>query len=459
MSDKDILLIVEDDYDTMLSLVRALKNELGCIVEGAGNVEKALEFTTLHRPKVVVMDLSLDPIKGVESGFELLKEISKRDPSCRIIVLTGHNTTVHGIRAIGLGASSFLEKPADIGHVSALIKDGFSQSRLRREFDSLRRNSIDQISTFVVGHSDAMQNVVESITYAAQTNQPILIEGETGTGKGLCALAIHKFGTRKGNKFIRYQPNFSTFDLVNSDLFGHTKGSFTGATQKRTGLLEEVNGGTLFLDDIDELPLETQVGLLGVLQEKRFRPVGSNIEIESNFRIITATNQDVEELVNQKKLRKDFFHRIGHYRIYLPPLEERKEDIGDLSEHFLNKLTVNENLSVSFLSEEALKKLKNHSWPGNVRELEATIEGAAFRAHFNNRSFILPDDIKIQSLNNNGNKNVPNGFSECVEGFKLKIIRDALSKHRGNQVKAAQELKVDRSTLRRILARAEAQNI
>ena len=453
MKEKAQVILVDDESDAVLSLNRALKTagfEGG--VHGVSDAAAALNMLEELQPQVMVIDLSLEPERGVESGFSLLSDIISKDPSCRVIVLTGHGSVEYGVRALELGAASFLEKPADIPHLLALVKDGIKQSELRRLYISLQSESASDLPKLIVGESDAVKKLRDSISYLATTLQPVLITGETGTGKGLCARAIHELSERGSNNFVRYQPHFGSADMIQSDLFGHIKGAFTGATEDRCGLIDEANAGTLFLDEVDELPVETQISLLGVLQDKRYRSVGDSKEKNADFRLICATNQDIERCVSEKKLREDFFHRVAHQKVNIPPLRDRTSDIELLSEHILLGLRSREQVSVYEFQKEALSKLCTHNWPGNVRELEAVIEGAAYRAQYQERPVITIEDISLGTLDSSQHNL---GFHDHVQKFKGKLILEALERNEGNQVRAAKELGIDRSTLRRVLEKSK----
>lgn len=446
------VLFVDDDSDVLLSLIRALKAQgLAAQVDAFGTAIRAEEYLSRNKPEVAVIDLSLTQREGVESGFSLLRRILELDAICRVIVLTGHGSVEHGVRALNAGAANFLEKPADINHLLALIQDGIRQATLRRSYEKLRSNrELSHLDSFV-GMSRQTQEIRNAISFAASTNQSVLITGETGTGKGLCAAILHRLSVRSHGRLVRYQPNFSTADLVNSDLFGHRRGAFTGADQDRKGLLIEANGGTLFLDEIDELPLETQVALLGVLQERSFRPIGSNQEEQADFRLICASNQDMQKCLAEKRVRSDFYHRIAHLSIQLSPLRDRREDIPPLAQFFLEKLVEREQLNVTEIGQDALVILQNYDWPGNVRELQAAVESATYRAQFASRPDVSDADL---CLGLNTKSLVEADFESQVLTFKLKLIKEALARNGGNQVHAARDLKLDRSTLRRILSRA-----
>lgn len=455
MNNKAEVLLIDDDEDALLSLNRILKPLLPNTALNATTKEEiALKLLDETSPAVVVMDLCIDEKRGPDSGFDLLKNISKVSPTSRIIVLTGYGSIESGVKCLELGAANFLEKPPDPNHLAALIKDGISQNNLKKAYFNLKESSADFVSQMIVGDSPAARKIKDEIRYAAQTGQPVLITGETGTGKGLCALAIHKLSRRTNKKFVRYQPTFGTGEIAGSELFGHWKGAFTGADNARTGLIEEAHGGTLFLDEVDELSPELQVTLLGVFQDKKVRRLGGNSEFEADFRLITATNQNIEDKVQEKKVRADFYHRIGHLQIHLPPLRERMEDIKIISEAKIKSLSEREDVRVLGLTDEAADKLNTHSWPGNIRELEATIEGAAYRAQYRGANLIDAHDIALKgSMTSNTLSSSSKNFQEQVEDFKIKLLESALKKHEGNQVKAAKELGMERSTLRRILER------
>ena len=454
MSDANVL-IVDDDGGAVLSLVNALRaGGLAATLQGVTTAPAALEAAARLRPEVAVLDLCLDPLSGVESGFALLRALLDADPTCRIIMLTGHGSMEYGVRALESGAASFLEKPAEIPHLRALIKDGIMQARLKREYQAvMERRDRDDLSDLILGTSRPIMEVIAAVRYASQTNQPVLIIGETGTGKGLCAAAIHRVGPRRAAHFVRLQPHFGNPDLVQSDLFGHLAGAFTGAGKERRGLLSEAAGGTVFFDEVDELPPETQVALLGVLQDKKFRPLGGNREQEIDFRLIAATNRDVQECLESGKLRRDFYHRIAHYTIKIPALRERKEDLRLLAEAVVRRLRDREQLHVFDVEEDAMDVLRGYDWPGNVREFEAVIEGAVYHAHYEGRSAVRAEDIAIRSERRAAA--AAQDFHEMVRRYKIQIVQDALAAHAGNQVQAAKALGIDRATLRRTLEQGE----
>jgi len=449
--DSNKVLFVDDEPALIRSLSRGLVSKgADFIILEAHSTDQALEITKLEKPSVCVIDLSIDEKLGPDSGLKLLKDLLLLDSSMRVLVLTGHDSEDFGIKALYSGASSFISKPTSAEHLLPLIEDALSHSKLRRAQNKTQFNSKALLGFST--SSKEMEKVLELASFAASNKQPVLICGETGTGKGVLARAIHQASA--GKAFVRFQPSHGSQDLVSSELFGHVKGSFTGATTDRTGLIEQANKGTLFIDEIDFLPVETQVSLLEVLQEKVFRKVGSSSETNSDFKLIAATNANLETALAEGILRKDFYHRLAHIKIELPPLRNRPEDISSLANNFVETIANAEKLPVHSLSEDALAKLSSYKWPGNVRELRAVIENACFRAAYEKRNLIISEDILLESLGKS--TSVASGsFRELVKSYEVELINNALKEHQDNQSKAADSLSMDRSTLRRILSRAE----
>ena len=447
------VLLVDDDGELLQSLVRAVSGRVAPLrLRGATTARGAEEEFSRHRPRVVVLDLCIDEKRGVESGFELLSTCRTIDPSSRIIVLTGHGSLSHGVRALTLGAASFIEKPVEPEHLSAVIRDSASQADLRREYE---RGSHDVVSTStlqLVGQSRAVTSLRERISFVGTTPQPVLILGETGTGKGLCARLIHESSRRRANKFVHYQPNYGGGDLAQSELFGHVKGAFTGATDTRVGLALEADQGTLFLDELDEMPGEVQVRLLDLVQEQRIRAVGADAFKKVNCRCLAATNRPLDEALASNRIRRDLYHRLAYNVIHIPPLRERVEDIPLLCEAFLGIMRSRELVQVFDFKPAALDCLMQDRWPGNVRQLQAVIENAAYHAHYNRRSVI--DLVDFGGLQGARETIVDPSFQSQVERFKLGLVEDAIRNSNGSQVQAARALGLDRGTLRRILSRA-----
>ncbi len=445
------ILLVDDDPSVTDSLRRSLERRDSSLNIVTASTSLAAETAVAtHRPHVAVLDLTLDPKEGPSGGLKLISALLLADPALRILVLTGHGDESTGVEAIQRGAASFITKPPALDHLLALILDGIEYSNLKRaaQISIAPSDLFDALG--LTTRSAAMGEALKQTLFAASHSLPTLILGETGTGKGLVAQAIHRASASHRGPFIRCQPNFGNPDLVSSELFGHERGAFPGAVEQRVGLIEAADKGTLFIDEIDELPQDTQVTLLHVLQERCFRRVGSLKERKSQFRLLVASNQPLERLAKEK-LRPDFFHRIAHTTIALPPLRDRKEDIPDLVQQFIIATSSREKLAVHGITPDALTRLRSYAWPGNVRELQAVVENAAHRANFERRPMIADSDLRIVSELSAA---TVRSFRTQVDAYELRLIEDALKACDGNQSQAAEQLQLDRSTLRRILSRA-----
>ncbi len=447
------LLIVDDEPEVGRTLERALKKKgLCCKILIALTASDAIEFVKSHSPEVTLLDLTLDSKKGPESGLDLLTEILEISSNTRVLVLTSQNANKYGKLALKSGALSFISKPADPDFLLPLIKDAINSSQL--ELANKGSEFLDfnpaGLKFGIKSVSKSMLPVLETLNYACFNDQAILIYGETGTGKGVISRIIHSYSKRSKGPFIRYQPSFSNPDLVASELFGHKRGAFTGANEDRRGLIAEAEGGTLFIDEIDSLPKETQVLLLEVLQEKTFRRVGSNRIEKSNFRLITAVNKEPKELLKKTTLREDFYHRVSHINLDLPPLRERRDDISILAEEFFNEIVSRERMSIRCIDNSAKRKLDKYTWPGNIRELQAVIEKACHLTHFRGLHCISQKELQ---LNSTKSAELKGNFREQVHAFEENLVRKAMEENEGNQVRASKSLGLDRTVLRRILER------
>ncbi len=442
------VLIVDDDGELVTILARSLKLVMpDVIISGASNQERALAFLEEHHPAVVVLDLNLVKALGVESGFALLTKIRTLDPSVRVIVQTGNSGVEHGIRALRLGAASFLAKPSNVEHLAALVRDGIAQAELRRTVFRLEESSA---LSNIAGTSSAIASLKAQLKQASRHRMPVLLVGETGTGKGVAARAIHALSASTAAPFIRYQTAYNTPDLVASDLFGHSKGAFTGAEQRRLGLLSQADNGTFFLDEVDALPSQTQVALLGVLQDRVFRPLGDSQEHSVHCRWISATNADLTSKIETKEFRSDLFHRIAHVVIHIPPLRDRLEDIPLLVNEIKSTIEDRDGTFPIPFSPEAIARLQSYDWPGNIRELEAVVERSIYAA-LGSESLIVESNDLFFSSQHTPMRERGLSFHVQVENFKRKLVRDALIQNEHNQVKAAKALQMDRSSMRRLL--------
>jgi DNA-binding NtrC family response regulator len=448
------ILLIDDDSEVLLSYCRILKAKgLEARIDVATSSDKALELARLHQPEVAVLDLSLDDAVGVESGFSTLSDLLATVPFIRVIILTGSGSDTLGVRALRQGAASFLHKPANPDHLLALIEDGISQARLLR--GQINRSTDENqalLEAQLVGTSDAIKNLRAEIAFAAKTNQSVMLSGESGVGKSFCSKLIHQLSDRKAKPFVRFQPSFCNNDLIASELFGHKKGTFTGAINDRIGLVEEANEGTLFLDEIDMLPIPTQVSMLGVLQDKHFSRVGESKQRASQFRIVVATNAPIDQALSQGTLRRDFYYRCASFTINIPPLRERREDIPELTRVILENLRWQEKLNVFGITDPALSSWKSHNWPGNIRELEAAVQSAAIKAQIAGRTRIELEDVQ-SPFTPSAPTTIGTLHEECRR-FRIELVNRTLAMTDQNQTKAAQMLGVDRATLRRVLGGA-----
>lgn len=455
-SERARVLIVDDDGDAASSLARVLRLQIPQAVFEIATSEAAAEPLLRRQPEVVILDLSLDQVRGVESGFQLLEAVQRLSLHTRTIVVTGNGSLRHGIRALRDGAAHFLEKPADAAHLAALVRDAIAQARIRREFAKLSTTAAAPALGELVGQSQEILGVREQLSIAARSTLPVLLTGETGTGKGMCARLIHSLSDRKAAQFVRCQPNFGSGDLVASELFGHAKGAFTGAIENKAGLLRDADKGTLFLDEVDELPPHAQIMLLEALQEGTFRAVGGSKNESADFRLISALNKPIADVMAKGRFREDFYHRIAHIVIEIPPLRARKEDIPILAETFRVRAEDRQKLPPVSISGAAIELLYKHEWPGNVREFQAAIERGCVHAHIAGRTMVEARDLGLHSsaAGSVAGTGTVSSLASSVEHLKIKIVEDALRRAGGNQLAASKELGIDRKTLRKIVTGA-----
>ncbi|MCS7063821.1 MAG: sigma-54 dependent transcriptional regulator [Methylacidiphilales bacterium] len=365
------ILIIDDEKDVHYSFTRLFENEPYTILS-ANTIEKGFALARSENPDLILLDIRI----GQGNGLDLLKQIRRYNPKQIIIVITAYGTSDTAIEAMKHGAYDYLLKPFDIPHLKDLIHRALSTTTIRATPPPPPPTPHD-IHTTLVGTSPKMQEVYKLIGQVAPSNTTVLILGESGTGKELVAHAIHHNSPRAHKPFLAINCAAIPENLLESELFGHERGSFTGAMSQRIGKFEQAHGGTLFLDEIGEMPLSTQAKILRVLQESEFTRIGSNIPITVDVRIIAATNRDLYAQVLSRHFREDLYYRLNVVTIHLPPLRERKSDIPLLVQHLLNRLRIkNPSLPPAHLSEEALTHLTAYHWPGNIRELENCLQRA-----------------------------------------------------------------------------------
>jgi two-component system response regulator HydG len=366
------VLVVDDDKVLQQSVKQALEYH-HFVVDVADNGKEAVTKVYGQKYDLVVMDVNMPEMDGIQA----LTEIKKHDPSVIVLILTAYSNVTDAVKAVKEGAYNYLEKPISSENLVALIKRALkARSMVETLTFSSPTLSLGEGSSKdkFVGESNAMKKVFDVISKLAKVTTPVLIRGESGTGKELVAKAIHYNSPRKDEKFVTINCGAISENLIESELFGHEKGAFTGADQRKIGKFQFAEGGTIFLDEIGDISAAMQVKLLRVLQEKTFMPVGSNREIKVDVRIIAASHKPFEEMIKDGSFREDLFYRLNVLPVYLPPLRERKTDIPHLVNHYINYFNNVHNLKVMGAEPEALEVLSNYSWPGNIRELRNIIE-------------------------------------------------------------------------------------
>lgn len=362
-----LILIVDDEVSIRQSLSGALKDE-GYRVISAASGREAIDLLKTERPDVIILDIWMPEMDGIES----LKQIKMEYPDQIVLMMSGHGTIETAVKATKLGAFDFVEKPLSLERILVLLQNATSVSDLTRENHALRRHA--QKSRVLVGESSALRNIQEMIRRVAPTTGSVLITGENGTGKDLVAHSIHALSSRYNRPFVEVNCAAIPEELIESELFGHEKGAFTGATQLRRGKFDLANGGTLFLDEIGDMSLKTQAKILRILQEQKFERVGGSQTISVDVRIVAATNKDLKFEIQRNQFREDLYYRLNVIPFMIPPLRERKEDISVLANHFLSEFSTAHGRHKRILTPEALGVLTSYPWPGNVRELKNLVE-------------------------------------------------------------------------------------
>jgi len=429
--------LVVDDEAIVRESLRDWLSDVGHQVLTAENGSQALEIIQKEKPGIVIADLVMP---GMD-GLELLKRAKEISPSIEVIIITAYGSIPTAITAMRGGAYDYIEKPFCPERAELLVEKLVEHQRLLEENIALQQK-LEERYRFenIIAKSPGMQQVIEVIKVVAKSNATVLITGETGTGKELVAQAIHSQSYRRGKPFIAVSCAALPESLLESELFGHEKGSFTGAYAQKKGKFEVANGGTLFLDEIGEMSANIQVHLLRVLEEKEFTRVGGNEPIKVDVRVISATNRDVKQAVAKGQFREDLYYRLNVVNIELPPLRERTEDIPLLAQHFLKKFSVENQKEITDFSPDATEFLLKYEWPGNVRELENAIERAVI---LTKNSCIEIADLSPQDL-------VPAGSTSLEKNLKQvekNHIQEVLAETGGNYTEAARILGISRMTL------------
>ncbi len=455
MSARGIIHIIDDEPIIHDVLGQLLTME-GYEVDSSASGEEALSKHSSQAFDLILLDLLMPGLDGIE----VLKRIKRIDPQAMVIIITAYASVESAISAMKIGAFDYIQKPFKHDELLMTIDRALEHKRLQDENIRLK-DELRQKFGFenIIGKSKAMKNVFDLVKAAAPTRSTILLQGESGTGKELVARAIHLHSERAEFPFVIVNSGSLPPDLLESHLFGHVKGAFTGAVALKTGLFEAADKGSIFFDEISSLNIETQAKLLRVLQEKEFMRLGGTKTIKVDVRIITATNTDIEELIRQKAFRKDLFYRLNVIKIELPPLRDRKEDIPLLAKHFIDIYSRENKKEIEGISEDVFEILDEYSWPGNVRELENLMERAVVlsKSKIITRSSLPPLFMREEAEDEEGPDSLEGSFDfkERTQYYQKKIILTALKKTRGVQKKAARLLGVKPTTLNEMIKRLE----
>ena len=459
-SDAPISVLICDDEELLVKSCGQILSSEGYAVQTEGRGKNALEAVRRHHPDIVLTDLMLPDM----DGLALLKEIKKLAPETLVVMITGFATVDSSVEAIRAGAYDYIPKPFTATQLRILIGRAAQQVQLVRDNAQLR-DQLKRTYSFenIIGTSESIQKVFSMVSRVAPTDASVFISGESGTGKELIARALHANSRRSGRAFMAINCAALPDHLLESELFGHEKGAFTGADNLRRGLLEVASGGSFFLDEISEMSMDLQAKLLRVIQERRIRRVGGEVEIPIDVRWISATNRDPEQAVRDGNLRQDLLYRLNVVPLRLPPLRERPEDVPALLQHFLKRFGGDYDRGNLRFSADAVRVLSEYAWPGNVRELQNVVERTVSLCLPGQEITVedLPEEITAVRATSGGrapahySADMPfhDAKSDAVTVFEKEYLRDLLRRHSGNISQAARTAGIDRKTIHRMLAR------
>lgn len=436
-------ILIADDEKTIRESLRQVLREEGFETDTAEDGQEALTKIQDNDYDVVLTDIKMPNV----DGMELLEKATKLSPDTFFIIMTAYASVKTAVDAMREGAYDYLIKPVEFDDVILRVNRLVDFKKVSMENKSLRqRVSAETGYQNIIGESESMSKVFDLITQVAPTNSNVLIYGKSGTGKELVAKAIHYNSLRKDRIFLPVNCGAISENLIESELFGHKKGSFTGATEEKAGLFKVADGGTLFLDEIGDLPLNLQVKLLRAIEDKQFLPVGGTKPISSNVRIIAATNQNLYEKTKSNEFREDLYYRLNVIEIKLPSLNERKEDIPLLVNHFIEKYCNEMGKKVLRVDNSTMKTLMSHNWRGGVRELENVIERAVI---FTRDEVIRPEDLSENVRGGTPHHGFPEGLKEAIKNFEKEHILRIIKKYEYNKEDVAKALSIGLSSLYR----------
>ena len=450
------ILVVDDEEIVIRSCLRIL-GDRDYVVEAVQDGLEALRRVEENQYDVIILDIMMPKI----DGLEVLQRVKETHPDIDVIMVTGLSQIDTAVRAMKLGAFDYLPKPFDPDELKLVVHRALERRQLLQENINLK-NEIGSRYRFenIIGSSPQMQNVYRLVAKCAPTSSTILLTGESGTGKELIAHAIHYNSLRKDKPFVAVDCNSLSENLLESEMFGHVKGSFTGAVTNKRGMFELADNGTLFLDEIGNISLTTQAKLLRVIQEREFRAVGDTLTQGANFRLITASNKDLKTMVAEGTFREDLFYRVNIFPIQVPPLRARKEDIPALAFHFLRVFSDELGKKVEEFSEGAMSVLVNYGWPGNVRELENTIHRAVIlaadkvirQAHLVNIVDMVPQpDLEVPRTSDELKRIKKAAREKSVEGIEKLFVLEALKRNAWNVTKSAEETGMQRANFQALM--------
>ena len=437
------ILVVDDDPDIREVLKDRLES-LGYLVQAAAGGKEALEVLEKQNPQLILLDIEMPAM----SGLQVLKEIRKRELDITVVMITAYGTIERAVEAMKEGAYDFIPKPFEPDHVALTVRKALEREKLKRDVEVLSVQ-IGERYHLIGGKSAAMNEAIDLAKKTAQSRSTVLLLGESGTGKEIFAHAIHDWSDRKTEPFVAINCVGLSRELLESELFGHEKGAFTGADQLKKGKIELAQGGTVFLDEVGDITPEIQTKLLRFLQEREFERVGGTKPLEVDVKVIAATNRDLDGAVKEGRFRADLYYRLNVIPISLPPLRERREDIPELAHFFMKRFSLETKKKFNEISQDVLERFLAYDWPGNVRELGNAIERAVVLGRGPKIALedlpaaITPRDLVRPSLGLS--------YSENIEAYRRQLILKALSASKGNRAAAAKALGLQRTYLSRLI--------
>jgi len=440
------ILIVDDEENIINSMTPILQDE-GHIIFSGKTGEEALTFLSRNEVDLLILDVWLPDADGID----LLEKIKVLYPELSVIMISGHGSIDIAVKSTRMGAFDFLEKPPSLDRVVTSVNNALEQARLRRENIKLKKKSF--VDDEMIGNSSQINEIKDIIRRAAKTNARVLITGESGTGKELVARAIFQLSNRSDQPFLKMNCAAIPDELIESELFGHEKGSFTGALGRRLGKFEHADGGTLFLDEVSDMSLSAQAKVLRVLQEQQFERVGGNDTITVDVRVIAATNVNIAKAIQDGKFREDLYYRLNVIPISMPRLAERKDDIDLLTSYFLEKFTEEHGTGKKIITDDGILFLREYPWPGNVRELKNIIERVVI--------MVSSEEIKSEDIKKNigsemrvslkGANPIDKPLKDAKDDFERGYIIEALKKNDWNILSTAEDLGIERANLHKKL--------